>query len=261
MNIKILVATHKKYWMPSDDVYLPIHVGREGKEYLGYIGDNTGKNISGKNANYCELTGLYWAWKNLECDYIGLCHYRRYFSIKNFTGDFLIYKNFSDIKKFILKEDSYVSLLEKYDVILPKKTYLDGYTTYEYYKIHHNIEDLNECEKIINNIYPEYIKAFKKVMMDKEIYLCNMFVMNTKIFNDYMKWVFTILFKLEKRIDISNYDNYQARVFGFLSERLFNVYIENKKNNLNIHEIPIIFAREVSYIKYIKYKAKNFLNY
>ena len=76
-----------------------------------------------------------------------------------------------------------------------------------------------------------------------------------------MKWVFTILFELEKRIDISNYDNYQARVFGFLSERLFNVYIENKKNNLNIHEIPIIFAREVSYIKYIKYKAKNFLNY
>lgn len=50
MNIKILVATHKKYWMPEDSVYMPIHVGREGKEDLGYIGDNTGDNISLKKS-------------------------------------------------------------------------------------------------------------------------------------------------------------------------------------------------------------------
>ena len=72
MDIKILVATHKKYDMPSEDIYLPIHVGREGKEDLGYQGDNQGENISLKNSNYCELTGLYWAWKNLQCDVIGL---------------------------------------------------------------------------------------------------------------------------------------------------------------------------------------------
>ena len=87
MDIKILVATHKKYWMPEDDVYLPIHVGREGKADLGYVGDNTGDNISEKNANYCELTGLYWAWKNLKCDYIGLCHYRRYFAHTTSSSD------------------------------------------------------------------------------------------------------------------------------------------------------------------------------
>ncbi len=63
MDIKILVATHKKYWMPEDDVYLPIHVGRAGKADLGYVGDNTGDNISSKNTNYCELTGLYWPGK------------------------------------------------------------------------------------------------------------------------------------------------------------------------------------------------------
>ena len=75
MDIKILVATHKAYWMPEDDVYLPLHVGREGKQDLGFVGDNIGDNISLKNPNFCELTGLYWAWKNLQCDYIGLCHY------------------------------------------------------------------------------------------------------------------------------------------------------------------------------------------
>lgn len=59
MDIKILVAAHKKYWMPDDDVYMPLQVGAEGKESLGYTPDNTGDNISSKNPNYCELTGLY----------------------------------------------------------------------------------------------------------------------------------------------------------------------------------------------------------
>lgn len=82
MNLKILVAVHKHYWMPKDSIYLPIQVGREGKEDLGFQGDNTGDNISAKNETFCELTGLYWAWKNLAADYIGLVHYRRYFAHK-----------------------------------------------------------------------------------------------------------------------------------------------------------------------------------
>ena len=65
LNIKIMVAAHKPYWMPSDDAYLPIHVGKEGKQDIGFIGDNTGDNISAKNPHYCELTALYWACKNL----------------------------------------------------------------------------------------------------------------------------------------------------------------------------------------------------
>ena len=79
-NIKVVVATHKKYKMPKNEMYLPLHVGAEGKKNIGYTKDNTGDNISQKNPFFCELTGLYWAWKNLEADYIGLAHYRRHFS-------------------------------------------------------------------------------------------------------------------------------------------------------------------------------------
>ena len=82
-DIKILVATHKKYLMPTDDIYIPIQVGAEGKEDLGFQKDNEGDNISAKNPFYCELTGMYWAWKNLNADYIGLVHYRRHFASKN----------------------------------------------------------------------------------------------------------------------------------------------------------------------------------
>ena len=85
-NVKIIIASHKPYQMPSDICYLPLHVGKNGKEGFGYRGDDTGENISWKNPNYCELTGLYWAWKNYEAlgnpDYVGLMHYRRHFVLK-----------------------------------------------------------------------------------------------------------------------------------------------------------------------------------
>lgn len=92
-SVKIIVATHKKYQMPSDQMYIPIHVGADGKKDaegndldFGYIKDNTGDNISNLNPSFCELTGLYWAWKNLDADYIGLVHYRRHFSKKRKVG-------------------------------------------------------------------------------------------------------------------------------------------------------------------------------
>ena len=82
MDVKVIIATHKKYDMPKDEMYVPLHVGREGKDDLGYVGDNTGDNISIKNPKFCELTGLYWAWKNLDAEYLGLAHYRRHFTLK-----------------------------------------------------------------------------------------------------------------------------------------------------------------------------------
>ena len=74
----IFVACHKKCDTPKDAIYLPLHVGAEGKDPIGFTPDNTGDNISSQNPIFCELTGLYWCWKNLQYDYLGLVHYRRY---------------------------------------------------------------------------------------------------------------------------------------------------------------------------------------
>lgn len=244
MDIKILVATHKEYWMPKDEVYLPLHVGREGKQNLGYVGDNTGENISAKNANYCELTGLYWAWKNLECEYIGLCHYRRYFSKKS-VG--------KDKKAAILHKDDYEKLLQKYDVLLPKKRNYYIETVRSQYEHAHNKRDLDEVEKIVQELYPEYSEAFNKVMNRTKLHILNMFVMKKEKFDEYCKWLFDILFELEKRINISDYNKYEARVFGFLSERLFNVWLE--RQNMNCCEVPVVNLEDVNWIK----KICNFL--
>lgn len=243
MNIKILVATHKKYWMPVDEVYLPLHVGREGKDDLGYTGDNTGDNISIKNPNYCELTGLYWAWKNLDCEYIGLCHYRRYFAHKAKSNCL------EDKKQSILTKQDYEQLLQQYDVILPKKRNYYIETVQSQYEHAHNKRDLDEVENIIRQQYPSYIEAFEKVMNSRKLYIYNMFVMDKFLFDKYCIWLFDILFTLEKRIDITSYDKYNARVFGFLSERLFNVWLE--KQNLNVKTMNVVFLEKIDWKKKI----------
>ena len=67
MNIKVIVASHKPYKMPADSCYLPVQVGAKDKQKIdGFTPDNTGDNISEKNPYFCELTGLYWAWKHIS---------------------------------------------------------------------------------------------------------------------------------------------------------------------------------------------------
>lgn len=238
-----MVATHKKYWMPKEKIYLPIHVGKKGKDDLGYIGDDTGDNISIKNPNYCELTGLYWAWKNIDCEYIGLCHYRRYFAHKSKSN------NLEDKRQAILTKVDYEQLLQQYDVILPKKRNYYIETVRSQYEHAHNKRDLDEVENIIKEKYPEYIKAFEKVMNSRKLYIYNMFAMKKSLFDEYCAWLFDILFTLENRIDISDYDKYNARVFGFLSERLFNIWLEKK--SLKVKTINVVFLEKINWIKKI----------
>lgn len=240
MDLKVLVATHKKYWMPEDACYLPLHVGREGKNDLGYVGDNTGDNISNKNANYCELTGLYWAWKNLNCEYIGLCHYRRYFAKK---------EKVRDKKERIMGAHDYESLLEKYDVILPTKRNYYIETVRSQYEHAHVKSDLDTVKQVIDELYPDYNNAFEVVMNRRRLHILNMFVMKKSLFDEYCKWLFTILFEVEKRVDISSYSVYEARIFGFLSERLFNVWLE--KQQLNCKEVPVVFLEKQNWAKKI----------
>ena len=247
MNIKILVAAHKPYWMPKDDCYLPLHVGKAGKQDFGLIGDNTGDNISAKNANFCELTGIYWAWKNLKTDYIGLCHYRRYFGHKLHSNDI------ETKKKTIFSQQDYVNLLKDCDCLLPVQRNYYIETVRSQYEHAHNKKDLDECEKVIKEIYPVYSEAFTTVMSRRRLHILNMFVMKWDLFDAYCQFLFGVLFELEKRIDISNYNQYEARVFGFLAERLLNVWVE--KNKIKYEEVPVVFMEDINWFK----KGGNFL--
>ncbi len=244
-DIKVIIATHKKYEMPSDEMYLPVHVGAEGKQDLGYTKDNTGDNISLKNPYFCELTGLYWAWKNLNNDYIGLAHYRRHFTDKLFRS-----KNLSKNISNAVSKSKVDKMFDSVDVILPKKRnyYIDN--LYDHYKHTMYVEPLDETRKIIEEKYPEYLKEFDKLHKRTSAHMFNMFIMKKDILNSYCDWLFDILFELDKRIDDSKYDQFHARFYGRVSELLLDVYLNT--NNIRYKELKVVDIENINWFNKIK---------
>jgi len=242
MNIKLLVAAHKEYPMPEDSMYLPIHVGKElSSLYLPWQGDNTGEHISVKNPNYCELTALYWAWKNLDADVIGLAHYRRHFAMHK-PGP-LCKNKFP----FLLKSTDVEFLLQSTSVILPKPRNYFIETNYSHFVHAHPAESLELTKTIIERKYPEYLACFETVMRRTTAHRFNMLIMKQDIFDQYCNWLFDILFSLEQQLDISSYNAYNQRIFGFISERLLDVYLET--NRISYKELPVLFMEQEHWLK------------
>lgn len=240
----MLIAVHKPYRMPKDSVYMPIHVGYKRKKNLGYIGDHTGNNISAKNPNFCELTALYWAWKNLDADYVGLAHYRRHFKGRRRSTD-----------KFdcILTGAEMENIFKKYDLILPRKRHYMIETVRSHYEHTHEPEALELTRQIIQERCPEYLTSFDRIMNRTSAHMFNMLIAKRCVYDAYCTWLFDILFELEKRLDISEYPPFEARVFGRIGELLLNVWVE--QNRIPYKSVPFIFMEEPKWSK----KIMNFL--
>ena len=241
-DIKIIVAAHKLYKMPKDEMYLPLQVGAKGKESIGFLRDDTGENISEKNPYFCELTGIYWAWKNLDCSYIGLCHYRRYFTFKRH-----ILKNENYKFNIVANEREIREKLNKVDVLLPKKRRYFIENLYSHYKHTMYIEPLDETRRILLERYPQYIEEFDRLKKRTSAHMFNMLIMKKEIFDEYCTWLFDILFELEKRIDLNQYDAFHSRFFGRISELLLDVWVNTK--NIKYQEIDIMDMQRINWIK------------
>lgn len=233
MEVKILVATHKEYVMPNDkSIYLPIQVGcDEVDERFGYQGDNTGDNISYKHRYYSDLSSVYWGWKNLDVDYIGSCHYRRYFvSKKTKKDDIPFFKN-------ILNREELESLLAKYPIIVAKKRCYYIESIEQHFKHTHTASDFDLLRKAIKTISPEYLESFNNVASSKSAHLFNTFIMKKEYVNEFCSFMFPILFYVEKNIDFSNRSEYESRSCGYLAEFLLDTWLI--KNQYPYKEIEL----------------------
>ena len=238
MRIRMLVAAHKAYPMPKDEMYLPLQVGKAGTDLnLGFQGDDTGENISRKNPAFCELTAIYWAWKNLDADYIGLCHYRRYF--RGRPG--------RDKWACILTGAQAEELLTGWDVLLPRRRNYFIETVYNQYIHAHPREGLDLALALASAGGPAYEQAAARLKKRTWTHIYNMFLMKREVFDGYCQWLFDILFQVEKTLDISAYSAYDKRVFGFLSERLLDVYLE--ANGIAYREVPVMFMERQNWLK------------
>lgn len=255
MEIKILVAIHKKFWVPNSSMYLPIQVGSAlSQKDLGFQRDDEGDNISRKNGKYCELTGVYWAWKNLDSDYIGLVHYRRYLSLKRRP-----YQLKRNKKKEILNLEEIENLLKKTDVILPKKRFYIIETLYSHYAHTHDSKHLDITRCILNEKYPEYLETFDKVMNRRSAHMFNMFIMKKQYFHAYCQWIFPVLEELEQRVDTEGMTSFETRFIGRISELLLDVWLE--QNDISFKEIGYVQLGKINWPKkiysFLKAKYRN----
>lgn len=240
MTTEVYVISHKKYKIPQDKIYCPLQVGK-APQITGYLRDDSGENIALKNPNYCELTGQYWAWKNRQADVKGLVHYRRLFT----NGQNPYGSKESKYNK-LLDEETLATLLQQYDLILPKKRNYYIETLWSHYEHSHNIEGLEVTREVIAEKYPAYLSAFEQVMKRKKAHMFNMMIAKSKIFDEYSAWLFDILFEVEKRVDISGYSPSEARIFGYISELLLDVWIE--VNRPKYCELPVAFIEGQNYL-------------
>lgn len=233
--MSIYIVTHKKFNQPKEPGYKSLLVGAYKGHVFGDVFDDEGDNISQKNANYCELTGLYWMWKNCkDDDIVGLTHYRRYFSNSYSKTKILTYK---DAEKYLKKNDIILPFIQHMPVSIK-----------EHYCEESGLEkDLERIGKIIKDKYPEYYEDYNKFLDGQYTSFYNMFISKQEIFQDYCAWLFDILFELEKQVDYSDYNDYQKRIFGFLSERLLNVYVRHKK--LKVAYVGVIHTEETQTLK------------
>ena len=252
-NVTIIIAAHKKYQMPVDEMYLPVHVGAIDKDTIkdngrSYQRDDEGENISELNPYFCELTGLYWAWKNLKADYIGLAHYRRHFSVHPHNKD----KWSAVLRKAEIEQD-----LGKVKAFVPKKRWYYIETLYSHYAHTHYASQLDETRRIIEVRYPEYVESFDKAVKQRWGYMFNMMILEKGLFNDYCSWLFDILFELRTRIGKEteeSLDKFQGRFYGRISEIIFNVWLleqirSGKVKSSEIREIPLIHMEDINWVK------------
>lgn len=242
MSIHLFTITHKPFTPPKDPLYVPLHVGRAVTQDLGYLGDDSGDSISALNPNFCELTGMYWLWKNYpQEDYIGICHYRRY--LINDKGD-------------IFTAAELEQLLKQYDILTTRLLtlpcpYIEGFSA------NHHKKDLLTTERILKKKYPGYHPVFDDLVHGPHTYFGNILITSRKNYDRYCEWLFDLLFAVQKETDFTAYNNYQKRLFGFLSEFLQTVWI--RYNGLSVYECMVGMVGEKYETRILKEQLASFL--
>jgi lipopolysaccharide biosynthesis glycosyltransferase len=243
-DVSVFISYHKNYHLFKNSILKPIHVGSAlANHKLGMQLDCDGENISVKNPNFCELTAQYWAWKNCNSDYIGFMHYRRLF---NFTDNVypedrwgcVVEHDITNIfEKYGLTDNNLNKVITEYDVIVAKQwsvTHTNSVDMFDHYK---------SSDPILLEKYPQYQKAVEVYHKSSTGFFNNMFVLRKDLFDEYSSMLFDVLFTLETELDISSYDIQEARVFGYISEWLFGIFVTHIKSTreLNVKELQRVF--------------------
>ena len=247
MSTALYIATHKpvRFDLPPAYHWVQVNAATNGL-WEGYLHDSDGEdNISAKNPSYCELTALYLLWKTSQADIAGLCHYRRFLGkgcladLAEVSGTYIKKKR---ARTVVLDEKDLERDLKTHDMILARHFFPFPVNVYENLLRFVYPADIEAMVQTIGQDFPEYAETLQQVLKSTNISYCNMFITRRETLDQYCTWLFDLLDRIEKRIDISAYDAPHKRVFGYLGEILLNVYVRHQE--LSVKEAPIVTLDE-----------------
>ena len=241
-EIALYVCCHREFPVPAHPLLRPIQVGAALAErrFSGFLHDDEGENISERNRSYCELTAQYWAWKNSEAEYCGFFHYRRFlYPDPSARRPYILRPLPTEDMLKLLGYDGFGSLIRQYDLILPMREdmYIPVREHYAKAPFHHG-DDLARMERIIADLHPEDVAAAETYLSGTAQYFGNIFIMRRSVFEAYCAWLFPLLEEFDHRTVTSGYSAQEARVDGYLAERLLGVFAEARRGTLKMLELP-----------------------
>lgn len=280
-NIKIIVACHKASFLPHNPLLFPTQVGAKLSQNRmeGMFHDDEGDNISEKNASYCELTEQYWAWKNLDADYYGLCHYRRFLlfakteekrnnrgqveanAINDFTVEKFGLDNDTEMRKIIEANDVVCGPLQDVTKLYTPRGIKN--TAWEHWTAHDRalimVEDLEKMMRIFEGVSPEIAKDAREYLSKKQFLGFNCFVMKKELFTELCELEFNILGKLEKEVDLTNYCQQLKRIYGFMGEIICSSYIYHieKQKKYKVKHLPLLYFNNTDLKTKMKLECKS----
>lgn len=266
ISIKIVVCYHKQSNIIFNSVYQPIHVGKETSNVsLPIQADNEGENISNRNCLYCELTGLYWAWKNIDSDFIGLAHYRRLYSFTSVSdrlksifgwskygayriaygliracGNIMFYpliktiNNEENLRKITV---GFEKAIVQYLVSHPQKALfalhpvrIGNLTNYYFFSMAGGKKHIDIIKEIVEQNFPSVYPFLVKTLKQNKLYYANMSIMRKDVFDEYCTFLFTVLDKhynkcLNEGYFHSKDEKGWSRLSGYMGEYLTSTFI------------------------------------
>lgn len=271
-SVKIIVGYHKPAYLlkNTNGWFIPIHLGRaiafdeskdgslsvDDEEWLdsNTIGDDDGENISRLNREFCELTGIYWAWKNYEKigspDFFGFMHYRRHFIFDtNYLSDRkpdfcdLVRRNFSgENYEQEIGLESLDHYLDNNKIYVCQNRLAISPLEYHLKQPFINREVYNNAIALLREGWPEIKSALSEYLNGDRHYWSNMFLVNKDVFFELCEWIFPKLFYVYKQLNFTGASIAQRRFIGYLAENLFGVFWEMKsKKGMEIVSLPLSF--------------------
>lgn len=199
-----VVGSSKNRFLPLDNIREKFLIDQK----------HEGDNIDFLNPWYCELTGLFHLWKNVDDDIVGLEHYRTYF--------------WKDGHK--ITEDEIKEKLATGDIIAGGYSYPTPWGS-RYLKDELNARvrgTLPQFLKVVESKDKDFSNYFKKFLCGQRLYACNLFVGPKTIFNEWMEFFFSVIVDFEKICPIGPGTNTLRRE-GYFSEFMFGAWLEYKQ--------------------------------